>query len=107
MSHDDEIQPYLIYRVVGNKFECALWELETGEKSLALFLTQEAAAKYLSAATLTDEWKAHRPTKPNLLKILEHSLRAGIRYAVLDPDNEEARRLFDLDMVVAAAKAGE
>jgi len=106
MSNDDEIQPYLIYRVIGNKLECALWELDTGEKSLALFLTPEAAAQYLSAAKLTDEWKAHRPSKPYLLQILEHSLRAGIRYAVLDPDDEEARRLFDLDMVVAAAKDG-
>ena len=44
MSNDDEIQPYLIYRVVGSTFECAVWELEGGEKSLALFLTPEAAA---------------------------------------------------------------
>jgi hypothetical protein len=104
MSNDDEIQPYLIYRVVGNQFECALWELENGEKSLALFLTPEAAAQYLAVAGLTEEWKTHCPSKPNLLQILEHSLLAGIRYAVLNPDDEEARRLFDLDMVVAAAK---
>ena len=104
MSHNDEIQPYLIYRVVGDKFECALWELKNGEKSLALFLTSEAANQYLAVAAFTTEWKTIRPSKPNLLKLLEHSLRAGIRYAVLDPDNDEARRLFDLDMVVAAAK---
>jgi hypothetical protein len=106
MSNDDEIQPYLIYRVVGNKFECALWELDDGEKSLALFLTSAAAAQYLAIAELTAEWKTLRPSKPKLLEILEYSLRAGIRYAVLDPNNEEARRLFDLDMVVAAAKEG-
>jgi hypothetical protein len=104
MSHDDEIQPYLIYRVIGDKFECALWELDNGEKSLALFLTPEAAVQYQTLAGLAAEWKTLRPSKPNLLQILEHSLRAGIRYAVLDPDNAEARRLFDLDMVVAAAK---
>ena len=104
MSHDDEIQPYLIYRVIGNTFECALWEIDGGEKSLALFLTPESATQYLAAAQLTDDWKTIRPSKPNLLKLLEQSLRAGIRYAVLDPNNEEARRLFDLDMVVAAAK---
>jgi len=107
MSNDDEIQPYLIYRVIGDQFECALWELDDGEKSLALFLTPEAAAQYLAVAQLTADWKTMRPSKPNLLQILEHSLQAGIRYAVLDPDNEEARRLFDLDMVVAAAKESQ
>jgi hypothetical protein len=107
MAADDEIQPYLVYRTSGRQVECALWALETGAKSLALFLTAEAAGRYLDTAGLRPAWKAFRPGKPELLKILEHCLQVGVDYAVLEPDNDEARRLFDLREVLAAARGDD
>lgn len=100
---DDEIDPYVIYRVNGDRLECALWNLDGGGKALALFLTPESATAYLASAALDNAWKTFRPTKPDLWQIFDHSVRAGIRYAVLDPDNVQARRLFDLALVMSAS----
>jgi len=107
MAADDEIQPYLVYRRSGRQVECALWALDTGSKSLALFLTAEGADRYLDTAGLRPAWKAFRPAKAELLKILEHCLQVGVEHAVLEPDNDTARRLFDLRQVLAAARADE
>lgn len=107
MAADDEIQPYLVYRNSGRQVECALWALDSGPKSLALFLTAETAGRYLDTAGLRPAWKSFRPPKAELLKILEHCLQVGIEYAVLEPDNDEARRLFDLRQVLAAAQADD
>ncbi|HEX4148906.1 MAG TPA: hypothetical protein VHY20_07960 [Pirellulales bacterium] len=107
MAADDEIRPYLVYRNSGRQVECALWALDTGGKALALFLTADAADRYLDTAGLRPAWKSFRPGKAELLKILEHCLQVGVAYAVLEPDNDEARRLFDLGQVLAAARADE
>ena len=107
MAADDEIQPYLVYRSSGRQLECALWAVESGPKCLALFLTAEAADRYLDNAGLRPVWKSLRPAKPQLLQIIEHCLHVGISHAVLEPDNDQARRLFDLQQVLDAARAEE
>jgi hypothetical protein len=105
MSNDDEIRPYLVYRASGKQFECALWTLESGAKSLALFLTREAASSYLDSAGLRPVWKELRPAKAELERIFEHCIAAGIEYAVLEPTNQQDGRLFDLREVLAEMKA--
>jgi len=107
MTADDEIQPYLVYRSSGRQMECALWAVEAGPKCLALFLTAEAAGRYLDNAGLRPVWKSLRPAKPQLLKIIEHCLLVGIEHAVLEPENDQARRLFNLQQVLDAARADE
>lgn len=105
MAAEDEFQPHLVYRSSSRHLECALWALADGPKSLAMFLTSEAAGRYLDSAGLRPVWKSFQPARPQLLKILEHCLQAGIKYAVLEPDNDQIRRLFDLEQVLAAARA--
>jgi hypothetical protein len=107
MAADDEIQPYLVYRTSGRQMECALWAVEGGPKCLALFLSVDSADRYLDNAGLRPVWKSMRPAKPQFLKIIEHCLQVGISHAVLEPDSDQARRLFDLQQVLDAARAEE
>jgi hypothetical protein len=101
----EEIHPYVVYRINGDQLECTIWKLQEGEKAVALFLTAEAAAAYGKAAKLGSEWKVFQPGKEALLQLLTACHQAGIRYAVLDPDLTQAKRIFDLGEVLRAAQA--
>ncbi len=96
----EEIQPYLVYRINGTQLECTLWKLREGERAVALFLTAEAARAYHQEAHLGAEWKIFQPGKEALFQLLEACYGAGIHYAVLDPDQQKARRIFDLQQVL-------
>jgi hypothetical protein len=98
----EEIHPYLVYRIQGQQLECTVWGLSGGERAVALFLTPEAAHAYHAATRLGSEWKVFRPGKEALLQLLQACYRAGIHYAVLDPDLQQARQIFDLKQVLQA-----
>ncbi len=96
----EEILPYLVYRFCAEQMECAVWTLNDGHMALALFLSQESAEAYVKSTGLGSDWKTFCPAPANLLKILKQTTAAGIFWGVLDPDNNQAKRLFDLREVV-------
>ena len=99
----DEIQPFVVYRIDGNQMECALWQFKDGQKAFALFLSGDAATSYRTAANLGAGWKIFRPAKEALLQMLKAGHQAGIGYAVLDPDLEDAKRIFNIQEILNAA----
>jgi hypothetical protein len=101
----DEIEPYVLYRVEGAQLECALWQLEQGDRALALFLSQAEAEAYREEAGLGG-WQVLRPSRDALRQLLQACADAGVRYAVLAPDRRQAKRLFDLRAVLEAARGG-
>jgi hypothetical protein len=101
---NEELRPYVVFRIAGQQAECALWQLREGQKALALFLSGEAAAAYRDAGGLGAGWQTFRPGREALVGLLEAAHQAGVRYAVLDPDREKARTLFDLGAVLAAVR---
>lgn len=92
----EEISPYLVYRLSGDEMECAIWKLSEGERALSLFTTQETAEAYLTQTLLGDGWMVYQPNRADLLEILKQSESSGIYLAVLDPDDKQGKRLFDL-----------
>lgn len=98
----EEINPFLVYRLCGEQMECAVWTLKEGQQALALFLSQESAEAYVNATGLDENWKIYCPAKIDLMAIIKQSTAASIFLAVLDPDDKEAKRLFDLREVVNA-----
>lgn len=100
MSTVEEIQPFLVCRAVAGQLECALWTLESGQRALTLFLSEESATAYLAAAQLAEPWRAFRPGREALVTILKECHATGVSYAVLDPDAASAKRLFDLKQVI-------
>jgi hypothetical protein len=98
----DEIQPYVVYRIDGGQMECALWQFQDGQKALALFLSGDAATSYREYANLGAEWKLFCPAKEALLQLLKGCFQVGIGYAVLDPDLEKAKRVFDIRAILSA-----
>jgi hypothetical protein len=98
----DEIQPFVVYRIDGEQMECVLWQLKDGQKALALFLSGDAATFYRASANLGAEWKIFSPTTDALLQMLKECHGAGIRYAVLDPDLETAKRIFSIHEILNA-----
>ena len=97
----DEIQPYVVYRIEGGQMECALWRFQDGQTALALFLTEESATLYRESAKLAAGWQIFRPEKDTTLReLLKGCIDAGIAFAVLDPDLEKAKRIFDLRAIL-------
>src|SRR5260221_10500382 len=82
----DEIEPFIVFRVANAQAECATWQVDSGAKALALFLSQESATSYRAASGLGDEWRVFRPKRAALLELLRASQASGITLAVLDPD---------------------
>ena len=97
----DELNPYLVYRILGAEVECAVWQLKEGPTALALFLSEESARNYHKAAGLSQEWKVFRPARAALFQLAQAAVQSGINYAVLDPDLMTAKRVFDLQSIVA------
>jgi hypothetical protein len=96
----DEIHPFVVYRIDGQQMECALWQFQDGQKALALFLSGDAATSYRASAKLGEEWKVFSPAREALLELLKGCHEAGIGYAVLDPDQEKAKRIFIIPQVL-------
>jgi hypothetical protein len=104
---NDELEPYLIYRIVGDQVECSVWQLKDGPMALALFLSGDSALAYHKALGLANEWKVFRPARVGLLQLVKAAVQGGILYAVLDPDMEKAKRIFDLQDIVASLGLNE
>jgi hypothetical protein len=96
-----ELEPYVVYRLQNGQIECAIWQLQGGPGALALFLSGESAATYQQATHPGPEWKVLRPPRQGLLHLLRACYQAGILHAVLDPDREKARQVFDLKEVLS------
>ncbi|HQU43948.1 MAG TPA: hypothetical protein PK867_14110 [Pirellulales bacterium] len=103
MSADpDEVEPFVAYRVDGDKMDFALWPVPNDERALALFISAEAARAFLDGVRTADEWRIVRPTKGDLMKILEECWEAGTLHAVLDTGQEGKQVLFDIFDVLQA-----
>ena len=100
----DELLPHLLYRAEGDQARFATWALSDGHEALAVFTTAATAESYRAELDAPDLWSIFQPPRPQLLEILELSTRAGILYAALDPIGGNAKTLFDIPQVLAAAK---
>lgn len=98
----DEIRPFVVYRIDGDQMECALWLFKDGQKALALFLSGDAATTYKTSANLDAEWKIFSPAREALLQLLKGCHEGGVGYAVLDPDLEKAKRIFNIQQILNA-----
>ena len=101
---EDEVEPYVAYRLDGDKMDFALRPLADG-KALALFLTPEAARSFLEDTDARLDWRIVRPVKRDLLKVLEECWEAGILHAVLDTNQPDKPILFDIFDVLQAERA--
>jgi len=103
MPNSDELQPHVIYLNDPASPRCATWQLQQGHEALALFTSSEAAANY-QTNHLNQQWQVFRPDRSTLLTLLRASESQGVLYAVLDPDGESAKRIFDLPLVLKNAE---
>jgi hypothetical protein len=101
----EELLPHLLYRAEGDQARFATWELADGHEALAVFTAPTTAESYRGELESPEVWSIFQPPRPQLLEILELSTRAGILYAALDPLGGNARSLFDIPQVLAAAKS--
>lgn len=102
---NDEIQPYLIFRIQGVHSEFALWQMKDGQRGICMFLSKESADIYRADFHQAAEWKTIQPDRGTLLEILKASIESGIRWAVLDPDQQKAKRIFDIDAIISSVIA--
>ena len=100
----DEVEPYVAYRVDGDKMSFALWPLADGSQALALFLSVELAQGHVGGDPSAVDWRIVRPAKKDLLKVLEECWEAGILHAVLETGQADNHLIFDISEVLQAEK---
>lgn len=99
-----DLEPFLLYVEAEHQAEFAVWRLASGESALALFADRESAERYRSAAELGETWHVYQPAPPVLQSILEACQAHGIEFAVLNPDLNQAHRIWRLTDVLEAAE---
>lgn len=98
----DELNPYLLVRVVSGRAEFARWRVKDGPDALALFLTPDGATRYAAGALTGAGWQVVRPPRGSVLEVLRACHTAGVTLAVLDPDGEKAKRVFPIGEILQA-----
>jgi hypothetical protein len=101
---NDEVEPYVAYRVDGDKMNFALWPLADGSQALALFLSVELAQRHVAGGPAALDWRIVRPAKKDLHKVLEECWEAGIMHAVLETGAPDNHLIFDILEVLQAEK---
>jgi hypothetical protein len=103
--NDSELEPWVVVLGDAEDHALAMWRVsETQQPALALFSSQVHAQRY-AAANASPPWSAEQPARATLIGIMIACYRQGIELAVLDPDRETARRIFQLRDVLRAARA--
>src|SRR5262245_22298440 len=98
----NELSPYLLVRVQSGRAEFARWRVSEGHDALALFLSAEGATEYAKSALSGSGWQVVRPPRASVLEVLRACHAAGIRLAVLDPDGQQAKRVFPIGEILLA-----
>jgi len=98
----DELTPYLLVRVTGGRAEFARWRVKDGPDALALFLTADGASRYAGQVLSGPGWQVVRPPRASVLEVLRACFAAGVTLAVLDPDGEQAKRVFPIGDILQA-----
>ena len=101
----DELSPYLLVRVRDGRAEFARWRVQDGPDALAMFLTADGATRYAGRALGGTGWQVVRPPRTSVLEVLGACYAAGVTLAVLDPDGEQAKRVFPIGDVLRAVGA--
>ncbi len=97
-----DLEPYLLYTEAEDQAEFATWRLVDGVSALALFVDRAAAETYQTAAHLGADWNIYQPDATVLRSIFTACEAAGIHHAVLNPDHEQALRIWKLTDVLQA-----
>jgi hypothetical protein len=115
-SSSIDLQPWLLVRTVsGSQIEVSLWSIDQVGMSMAIFSSLERAEQYRSGV-LSDRsddassdredkaWKSIQPTELELGQIMVAHYRAGVKWLVLDPSEQSAKRVFSMPEVLKALR---
>jgi hypothetical protein len=98
----DELSPFLLVRVRDGRAEFARWRVTEGHDALALFLSADGATAYARSALSGPGWQVVRPPRSSVLEVLRACHTAGVTLAVLDPDGQQAKRVFPIGEILQA-----
>ena len=98
----DELSPYLLVRVRNGRAEFARWRVQEGQDALACFLNADGATAYAKASLEGPGWQVVRPPRASVLEVLRACHAAGVTLAVLDPDGQQAKRVFSIGEILQA-----
>lgn len=98
----DELDPFLLFS--EQEEQLAIWHLADGKAALAMFHSEESAANYKKLCNLDEQWQTFRPAKSQLIELLHACVNNAITVAVLDPDDKQAKKAFDLQAIINASE---
>ena len=100
-----DLIPLLIFKTESGQAEFAQWRTQAGETALAIFQDRTKAETFSQLSSLSEAWMVMQPALPLLQSIFKAMLQAGIKYAVLDPDEKSAKTVYNIAEVIAAAES--
>lgn len=98
----ENFEPFLLLSEQAE--ELAIWHLADGKAALAMFHSADAATSYKKLCNLGEDWQIIQPGKSQLLELLHACVNNAITVAVLDPDDKQAKKAFDLHAVIKATE---
>lgn len=99
-----ELQPWLIVNGSGAAGHLASWRIDAEDALAIACFSSEAKAKAYAAANCSTAFTLVRPDRTTLIQLLAECFRQGISFAALDPTGSQARSIFRLREVLAAAR---
>jgi|JI9StandDraft_1071089.scaffolds.fasta_scaffold00343_19 hypothetical protein len=100
-----DLHPWLLLRYESNtQAEVSLWSIDQAGMAMAIFSSVERAEQYRlqifagstseSDERASSDWQVVQPTEIELGKWMVAHFQAGVKWLVLDPSKQDAKRLF-------------
>lgn len=115
-SSSIDLQPWLlIKKLEDGQLEVSLWSIEQVGMAISIFSSLDRAEQYRTQlygerTTQTSSefergaWQSLQPSEVELGQILVAHYRAGVKWLVLDPSHQSAKRIFSMVDVLKALK---
>lgn len=99
-----ELEPWIV--ADDSAGTLCMWRIEKLEAdAIALFSSPDRAREYTDSLPNPSSHKIRQLPQVELLKLLLQSYQSEIRHAVLDPNSETARQLFQIKDLLQAARS--
>lgn len=115
-SSSIDLQPWLLIKKLADaQMEVSLWSIEQVGMAISIFSSLDRAEQYrtqlygdrtvqISSELEGDAWQSVQPSEVEFGQIMVAHYRAGVKWLVLDPSHQSAKRVFSMADVLKALK---
>lgn len=103
-ENPDELQPWVILEGDSDSTRLALWRMEQDDAEAIALFSDEQLAKSYAEENCGPSFNVRRLERIAMVRVFADAYRSGIQYATLNPTSQNARQIFIIKDVLAAAR---